>query len=230
MEKELAALQKMNPGLAIHAVSDPLFARYGRLVQGLGGEVALDYARTHAIPAEGVVYQPAVAGLEADSKLMTAVSRMVDGGMPVQVGWCYGRNSDLNGLEYHKGSELLVAVTSVVLLVGHIDDITWKPSPAYETAKVEAFYVQEGAMVEMYGSTLHYAPIHVSMKNGFVSLIILPRDTNTALDFTPEKKGEDSLLFARNKWLLVHPKDAGDVKAGALVGLKGENIRVNCLD
>ncbi|EKC52939.1 hypothetical protein LEA_16631, partial [human gut metagenome] len=34
------------------------------------------------------------------------------------------------------------------------------------------------------------------------------------------KKGEDALLFAKNKWLVAHP-DSGLEEQGAWMGLKG---------
>ena len=41
------------------------------------------------------------------------VFEAVLGCQDAQVGWCAGPNSLLNGLEYHKSSELLVAVTDL---------------------------------------------------------------------------------------------------------------------
>ena len=37
--------------------------------------------------------------------------------------------------------------------------------------------------------------------------------------------GDDALLWACNKWLLAHP-DSAEAKAGAYVGLTGENIKI----
>lgn len=230
MQPILQKLQQINPDLAIKPVSDPGFARYGRVVNGLGGDLALTYARRQAAPGSGVVYEPAVPGLEADAALAETASRIVYGGMPVQIGWCYGRNDRLNGLEYHKGVEVIVPVTDVVLLLGRVDDIQWNSEPSYDTSLVEAFYAPAGSSVELSANCLHYAPVHTSDKEGFVTLIILPRRTNTALDAPVAQQGENRLLFARNKWLLVHPEDAGDVQAGAFVGLRGVNIRVKTLD
>jgi hypothetical protein len=224
------SLRKANPDLPIHDVTSPEFARYGRVVSGLGGEQASAYAREHALPGEGIVYEPAVAGLEADAAFREAVSLAVYGGMPVQVGWCYGRGSLLNGLEYHKGSEVIGAVTDIVLLLGRVEDITWEPEPRYDTVRIEAFFVPAGGMVELYAGCLHYAPIQVSQGLGFAALIVLPAQTNSALERQAPSAGESRLLFARNKWLIVHPEDAGDIRAGAFVGLKGKNIQVASLE
>ena len=54
--------------------------------------------------------------------------------------------------------------------------------------------------------------------------VVLPKGTNTELTFTTEKTGEDSLMTAKNKWLIAHE----DAKIeGAFNGLKGENITID---
>ena len=42
------------------------------------------------------------------------------GEMEIQIGYCNGHNSMLNALEYHKSSEINVAATDAVLLLGSI--------------------------------------------------------------------------------------------------------------
>jgi len=229
MTETLAALQGKNRDLEILAVTDPRFARYGRILEGLVAERAVAFARRSALPGEGVTYEPSVAGLEADEQFVRAVSQRVYGGMEVQVGWCYGRNLQLNGLEYHKGTEVLVAVTDLVLLLGHFEDLAWRERIAYDAAKVEAFFVPEGTMVELYPWCLHFAPCHVHEGTGFCALIVLPRGTNLPLDFEPWREGESALLFARNKWLIVHPEAEALVQQGAYAGIEGENPRLRSL-
>jgi len=94
----------------------------------------------------------------------------------------------------------------------------------YDSAKVEAFLVPAGTAVELYGTTLHYAPCGVDGK-GFKGIVILPEGTNTELEAVPEKNGEDALLFAKNKWLVAH-QESGLEADGAFIGLKGENLSI----
>jgi hypothetical protein len=225
----LDLIQKYNPAVEILPVSHPAFTRFGRLLSG-PIEAACAYARAHALPGSGVVYEPAIAGLEADTALMAWLTDAVYGGMPAQLGWCYGRNTHLDGLEYHKGNEVLIAVTDVVLLVGHFDDLQWEPAPAYDSSQVRAFYAPQGSVVEFYSCCLHFAPIQVFAKTGFCTLIALPRGTNTDLETVPPKTGESVLLFARNKWLVVHPAAHALVNSGAYVGIQGENTRIAGVD
>ena len=132
-----------------------------------------------------------------------------------------GHNKKLNALEYHRNSEINVAVTDLVLLIGHQQDI--EEDLTYDTSKVEAFLVPAGTGIEVYATTLHYAPCHVN-ESGFQCVVVLPRGTNTEIDFSMSEDGEDGLMTARNKWLIAHE----DAKIeGAFNGLKGENITLD---
>ena len=90
----------------------------------------------------------------------------------------------------------------------------------YDTAKIEAFYMPAGTAVELYATTLHYAPC-TAKGDGFRCAIVLPAGTNLELDFEPSAEGEDRLITAKNKWLIAHEEAQ---IAGAFCGLKGENI------
>ena len=140
------------------------------------------------------------------------------GGLPIQIGYCNGNNKKLNAVEYHRSSEVDIAVNDLILLIGRQQDI--EADFTYDTAKIEAFYVPAGTAVELYATTLHYAPCSAG-EDGFRCVVVLPKDTNLELNFTPGKDGEDKLITARNKWLIAHE----DAKIeGAFNGLKGENI------
>ena len=107
----------------------------------------------------------------------------------------------------------------MILLLGKQQDI--ESDYTYDTAKVEAFFVPTGTMIEVYATTLHYAPCGVDGA-GFRCVVVLPKGTN--YDVTPfSQTGEDRLLAATNKWLIAH-EDAHI--AGAFVGLKGENVKI----
>ena len=79
-----------------------------------------------------------------------------------------------------------------------------------------------GIAVECYATTLHYAPCNADGKK-FKVAVVLPKGTNTDIDFSKTQNPEDKLLFARNKWLIGH----SDAKIeGAFNGLVGENLSV----
>ena len=126
----------------------------------------------------------------------------------------------LNAVEYHRTSEINIAVTDLILILGLEQDI--EDDYSYDTSNIEAIFVPAGTAIEVYGTTLHYAPCNAN-EGGFRCVVILPKDTNTELEATIEKQGEDALLFAKNKWLIGHPEtDLG--AQGAFIGLKGKNI------
>ena len=142
--------------------------------------------------------------------------------MPAQLGRCSGRNTKLNCLEYHRDSEFNLGVNDFILLLAKQDEIE---NGVLDTSKVKAFRAQAGVLIEVYATTLHYAPCHVNAADGFRVLVALPAGTNTERpDFAPAG-GDDALLWARNKWLLAHP-ESSEAAAGAYVGLAGENIDI----
>ena len=141
--------------------------------------------------------------------------------MPIQIGFCNGNNYKLNALEYHRSSEIDVAASDLILLLGWQQDI--EEGYTYDTSKVEAFLLPKGVGVELYATTLHYAPCN-STEEGFRCAIVLPDGTNLPLDENHCAGGEDALITAKNKWLIGHAE--GGLPEGCHIGLKGENICV----
>ena len=142
--------------------------------------------------------------------------------MPFQLGWCNGHNTRLNCLEFHRDSEFNLGCEDFILLLGKQGDIV---DGKLDTATVKAFKVPAGVMVEVYATTLHYAPCHADADKGFHVLVALPLGTNT--DYRPEGGANpmDAMPWARNKWLLAHAESA-EARDGAVVALVGENIDI----
>ena len=204
--------------MKIQKVTDPAFRKYGQVLEGYDFTGLIKEMKHTPVP-EDVIYVPSVEELEA-LDIMKDLQNKGYGGLPIQIGYCNGHNKKLNAVEYHRNSEINVAVTDLVLLIGHQQDI--EPDHTYDTSKIEAFLVPAGTGIEVYATTLHYAPCHVN-EGGFQCVVVLPKGTNTDLTFQTEKTGEDSLMTAKNKWLIAH-EVAGI--AGAFCGLKGENVTV----
>ena len=177
-------------------------------------------AMEHTPLPEDVIYEPSIEELETTDVAIDLKMR-VYGELPIQIGYCNGHNKKLNAVEYHRNSEINVAVTDLVLLIGHQQDI--EPDHTYDTSKIEAFLVPAGTGIEVYATTLHYAPCNVQ-DGGFQCVVVLPAGTNTDLTFETAKTGEDSLLTAKNKWLIAHEDAAIE---GAVNGLRGENITID---
>lgn len=142
------------------------------------------------------------------------------GGMPIQTGYCFGYGTKLNALEYHKSSEIIFASTDMILLLGKLP---LGKDNSYDSKNVKAFKVKAGTLLELYATTLHYAPL-ATRSDGFRAVIVLPLGTNTPLD----KKivSDDKTLWQTNKWLIAHPEETALEKAGAVMSIKGDNINI----
>ena len=207
--------------MKIQNVSDAAFKKYGKVIAGLDcSDIIAAMAETPC--PENVVYVPGAESLESCASAKD-IAYTLYGGMPVQIGYCNGNNHKLNGLEYHRDSEVNIAVTDLILLIGSEQDIE---NGKYDTSKVEAFLVPAGTVIEVYATTLHYAPCHTNAAEGFCTAVVLPRGTNTEKPSVVQRGGEDALLWARNKWLLAHAA-SDEAAQGAYVGLAGENIDIS---
>ena len=211
--------------MKIYSVFDPEFKPYGQVVTGLEDAVAQILAGLSETPLpEGVGYVPTEPILQ---KLPAAevIRDHCFGGMPAQLGWCNGHNTKLNCLEYHRDSEFNLGTGDFVLILGLQSQIE---NGFFDTAKAMAFRVPKGVLVEVFATSLHYAPCHTDADQGFRVLIALPWLTNTDKLEIAIRTEEDTFMTARNKWLLAHP-ESDEAKSGARVGLTGENIDIAAL-
>lgn len=205
--------------MEIKKVTDPAFARYGRVLENVDFTQLLAALDQTPCP-DDVVYVASEPTLEACDVYET-LKTVVYGEMPIQIGYCNGHNKKLNALEYHRDSELNIAGSDAVLIVGSREDVT--PELTFDTAKAEAFLLPKGMGVEVFATTLHYAPANPG-DEGFRVVIVLPKGTNEPLAQKHEGKGEDGLLTHVNKWLLGHPD--GGLAPGSPMGLIGENLSI----
>ena len=206
--------------MKIYSVFDKEFKPYGKVLGGYDTAELIDAMNKIALPESGVDYKPAIQSLE-DCAIFSELRDRAYGGMPVELGMCWGRNTKLNCLEYHRDSEINIGAGDFVLLLALASDIE---DGKLDTAKVKAFRAPAGAVVEVYETALHYAPCQVG-EEGFRVAVVLPRGTNTAMPSITAANEEDKMLWACNKWLLAHP-ESSEAAAGAYIGLVGENIDI----
>ncbi|MCR5145469.1 MAG: DUF4867 family protein [Lachnospiraceae bacterium] len=209
----------------IYSVNDLEFQSYGRIISGYDfSEMISIMENATNIPPEGNVYVASVEELEKCAEVKN-IRDALYGGMDIQVGYCNGRNSTYNGFEYHKGSEINVAVTDFMLVLGHSYDIS---NNSYDISQAKVFFVPKGTGIEMYQTTLHLSPLKVC-DEGFKGIVILPKGTNTPL--TEDEKAsrdrskdlEGQLLLQRNKWVIAHPDRKPLIDQGAHPGVTGVN-------
>ena len=205
--------------MEIKNITEENFRKYGKILKGYDFEELLTIMEKMPMPTDDVVYVPSVEELEK-CDVKKELENQMYGGLPIQIGYCNGSNNKLNAVEYHRSSEVDISVNGLILLLGKQEDI--KEDYTYDTANIEAFYVPAKMAVELYATTLHYAPCTYNQEAGFRCVVVLPKDTNTELTFELSD-GESRLMTAKNKWLIAHE----DVKIeGAFCGLTGENIEL----
>ena len=215
--------------MKVKQVTDTSFRKYGKILTGI------DFSEIYNVLEEmdyqeDVEYAASFGPLE-EPEFRQKLSNTLYGELSVEIGYCSGHNKMLNALEYHRSSEANVAVTDIILLLGHQSDIT--EDFTYDTAQLEAFFVPAGTAVELYATTLHYVPIGTKENDyAFKMGVVLPFGTNFPLGVTlgaeaeKEKLPEEKLLFAKNKWLIAHEESGEE---GAFIGLTGKNISVDDL-
>ena len=174
--------------MEIRKVTDPEFKVYGKIVTGYDcGELLKAMGQT-PVP-EDVVYVASdreLEGLEVSKR----IQKNLYGQLPIQVGYCNGHNRKMNAMEYHRTSEINVAATDLVLMLGRQQDVG--EDGTYDTSLAEAFLVPAGTVIEVYATTLHYAPCHVE-EDGFRCVVILPKGTNTDMEPVEELFFEDKI-------------------------------------
>ena len=207
--------------MVIKSVCDPEFKKYGKVLEGYDVAPLLKALDEKTPLPEGVEYVMSCAALEY-TDLFGQLSNNAYGGMPIQMGYCNGHNTKLNCLEYHRDSELNIGSTDFILLLATMEDIV---DGKLDTSKVKAFLAKAGQIVEVYGTSLHYAPCSAKAGEGFKVVIVLPKGTNGAVPALTPLNEEDKWMTAANKWLLAHA-DADEAKSGAYVGLTGENTDI----
>ena len=207
--------------MKILSVYNDAFKPYGKVLEGYDTAELCRAMETFPHPKTGTDYAASIALFE-QLPIFEALRERAYGGMPIELGMCWGHNTKLNCLEYHRDSEINIGSHDFILLLAKLDEIE---NGMLDTAKVKTFRVPAGAVVEVYATTLHYAPCHADLETGFRSAVALPRGTNEPYALSKIQGSEDRLLRAKNKWLLAHP-DSAEARDGAYIGLAGENIDV----
>lgn len=211
----LEKLKKANKNIEIISVFDDSFKLYGNVLDYDAKEVVREGKKLEM--PEAVIYKPS---LEAFEKLSVTkeIANDIFGYLPMQAGVCYGHASMMNATEWHTSTEINIAITDMVLILGNRWDIV---DDKIDSSSFKAFFVPEGTVVELYATTLHYCPSQTS-DDGFICAVYLPEGTNTALEEEPI----DKRITAKNKWLLAHVDNEAKIKQGAVPGITGINYKI----
>ena len=118
--------------MKIQNVTDDSFRKYGKVLEGYDFTALIREMKHTPVP-ENVIYVPSAEELES-LDVARELQNKGYGGLPIEIGYCNGHNRKLNAVEYHRNSEINVAVTDLVLLIGHQQDIA--PDFTYDTANI----------------------------------------------------------------------------------------------
>jgi Domain of unknown function (DUF4867) len=221
---QLNTLRELNPDKHISSIGDPVFSPFGRVLNISGTGSMLDFSLQHFVDVEVGNTNYIASDLEMEKfPVIAEISRSLFGEIAVQAGCCFGFNTKMNGMEYHKSSEVLGAATDMVLMFGQIQDMKIQDGVhSWDSSLVKYFFLPAGTMIELYATTLHLAPSRISPEP-FNAVIILPKGTNTPLETEPNE-----LLWMKNKWLMAHTDSPAAAK-GAYVGISGSNPEIKLI-
>lgn len=103
--------------MEILKVTDAEFKTYGKVLEGYDMTDLLKAMEHAPLPLDEVIYEPSIEELE-DLKIADEMKERAYGGLEIQIGYCNGNNKKLNAVEYHRSSELDIAVDDRILLLG----------------------------------------------------------------------------------------------------------------
>ena len=133
--------------IQIQKVTDKSFRKYGRILTGEYDVAELMTAMEKTeCPDDAVIYIPSDKEIEK-LPVMKAFTDSLYGGLPIQIGYCNGNNHLLNAVEYHRSSEVNVACTDLILLIGSEQDI--EDDYTYDTSKIEAFLLPKDTNLDL---------------------------------------------------------------------------------
>lgn len=213
----LDILKVKNPQIKFYSVEDKEFSAFGRIIKNIDVTEITKVSEKFDKNIDGSSYLPSVKEFEA-LEIADKIKNECFGTLPTQIGYCWGKNSMLNATEWHTSSEINIAITPLVLILGHIWDIK---NGKIDSSDFKAFYLPAGTVVEVYATSLHYCPCQVS-DSGFGSVVGLPLDTNTNLEIKPE----NPLIFRKNKWIICHVENKDLIDVGVVAGITGTNFEI----
>ena len=95
--------------MEILKVTDAEFKTYGKVLEGYDMTDLLKAMEHAPLPLDEVIYEPSIEELEG-LKIADEMKERAYGGLEIQIGYCNGNNKKLNAVEYHRSSELDIAV------------------------------------------------------------------------------------------------------------------------
>ncbi len=207
--------------MQVYSVFSDEFRAYGQVMENYDFTELFKVLDELPMPEEGLIYVASEPQLEACAEFKEIQNRAY-GGMPIQMGYCNGYNDTLNAVEYHRGPEMNITATDVVLLLGKQEEIV---DGKFHSDNIKGFLLPAGTGVLLLPTALHYCPALYRKGEKFRIICCLPQGTNEGKpEFTPKGTIEEKAFSGTNTWFFAHP-DSDEAAGGAYVGIEGENIK-----
>jgi hypothetical protein len=215
-------IKKLNTNQNIKSIFDCSFNLYGRVLDSTPYTNLCNLLQSSTVITENNVY------VASESKIFDQeahdAAKNFFGGMDIQIGYCNGMNQTLNGMEYHKSPEVIIAGTDILLFLAKPSDL--KDFSTLESSCAKVFFAPKGSAFSLNPEILHLSP-SCTHQSGFKSVIILPKGTNLDLEEKVEDGEKESIiLFKKNKWIITHKDRKPLVSQGVKIGIKGINSRL----
>ena len=138
----LEKLRELNPHIQIYTIHDPEFMPYGTPITDVDTSAIVKVGE-ELLLSGGAGYKASLPQFES-LEIHEIIRDRFFGQMPTQTGFVWGKNNKMNALEWHKNSEVNVAIDDIVLLLGQLDELE---DGTYHSDKVKAFYLEKGEML-----------------------------------------------------------------------------------
>jgi len=122
---------------------------------------------------EASVYEPVVETLQ-DDPFIAQIQDVIYDGEPVQVGWIYGNNGDLE-LMYHTAvSTTLIPANDIMLFAGSDGDLD-AAAGTFDSKNANPYFTPHNSVIEMGPGSLFSIPIRAIKESGQLTVVITPQ-------------------------------------------------------
>ena len=121
---------------------------------------------------EVAVYEPVVEALQNDPFIAQIQDDIYDGD-PVQVGWVYGNNSDLEIMYQNAVSVTLIPATDIVLFAGSNGDLD-QTGGTFASTDAKGYFAPKDSVITIGPEALFSLPVRVIKETGQLTAVIVP--------------------------------------------------------
>lgn len=220
----ISEFKAANPNIKLYDVNSPEFSVYGVLYPNYDISRIKTILTSLPLPESGSRYLQSIEALEKEETIQS-IGKDIFAGLPINAGATIGYTTDFSAVEFHQSSEVNIALDDVILVLGQrqLLEVNQTFDPHTEG---KAFYIPAGSVIELFNTTLHYAPVEV-FEHGYRVVVVVVEGTNTALpsDF----HSQNPRVVKKGKFQVVHPSRKDKIAQGYQVGMSGELMTFNPL-